>query len=402
LTEPVVAERSELSATINAFVTNLREQHAFPIGHSETHDALAAVEIVGVADATRVRCALRLICCASPEQIAIFERAFDAFFLAPRRGVRNPSYAPRHTRAEGGTTSREARAPKRRDPQARQEPEMGTAVARERVPVALDDDAAVAWEALRGRFSPTAGAAEAPAIASDGFEAMLEAASRLLAGVTIGRSRRWKPQPQGNRFDLRRTLRASLHTGGDPVFLHRLGHPLRNPRFVILIDGSRSMAEHAAPVLQFAAALCRRSRRADAFLFSTELRDVTRALRRARPGDQLTGLGEAWGGGTRIGASLLRFVRSRGVRLLGDDTVVIVFSDGFDVGDRADLERAMRELDRRSAAVVWLNPHLALPGYEPTAGAMQLALPYVSLLASAAAPAAFKELTKRISRACRT
>ena len=394
------AERSELTASIGAFVATLRRDHDFSIGHDETYDALRAIETLGVADAARVRSALRLICCASPEEIDVFERVFDAFFFAPR-GIANPSYAPRHTRERDGAEPPERRAPKRADRHAMADGESGGAAVLERTPLELTEDPVDAWQAMRAHYSPLATSAQPPAIAAEDFDAMLVAANRLIAGVRIGRSRRWKPHPRGTRFDLRRTLRASLGTGGDPTVLHRLGHPLRNPRFVLLVDGSRSMAEHTAPILQFAAALCRRTRRADAFSFSTELRDITRTLRRSGPGDAIDGLGEAWGGGTRIGASLRAFIQRRGTRLLGDDTVVLVFSDGLDVGDAATLQRAMRELDRRSAAVIWLNPHVVRRGYEPTASGMRVALRYVSLLATADSPHAFDALIKRIARATR-
>ncbi|MGA7094890.1 MAG: VWA domain-containing protein, partial [Candidatus Cybelea sp.] len=160
-------------------------------------------------------------------------------------------------------------------------------------------------------------------------------------------------------------------------------HPLRNPRFVVLLDGSRSMSEHAPRMLQFAYALCRRSRRADAFLFSTQLQEVTRKLRDALGGGSchLEGLGEAWGGGTRIGASLTEFLRKYAARL-SDQTFVIIVSDGLDVGDIPQLQRAMRELARRCAAVAWLNPDASLPGYAPSARGIAAALPYVTIFTS--------------------
>ncbi len=153
----------------------------------------------------------------------------------------------------------------------------------------------------------------------------------------------------GERFDLRRTLRASLRTGGDALEPRALGHPLRNPRFVVLLDGSRSMSEHAPKMLQFAYALAKRSRRADVFLFSTKLQDVTRNLRDADPRQsyRLDDLGEAWGGGTRIGASLTEFVRAYGARLTSD-TFAIVVSDGLDVGEIGRL----RARDARTRAAL--------------------------------------------------
>jgi hypothetical protein len=142
-----------------------------------------------------------------------------------------------------------------------------------------------------------------------------------------------------------------------------------------------------------------RSPRANVFVFSTDLRDVTRTLRAAaRSGEPVRGLGEAWGGGTRIGASLDVFVRRYGWRLLNDETIVFVFSDGRDVGDISLLENAMRDVSRRSAAVVWLNPHLDSPGYTPSARGMRIALPYINLLTSANDTGAFRVLAKRIAR----
>jgi hypothetical protein len=42
----------------------------------------------------------------------------------------------------------------------------------------------------------------------------------------------------------------------------------------------------------------------------------------------------------------------------------------------------MRELHRRSAGVVWLNPLLETPGYEPTAAGMSAARPYITTFTS--------------------
>jgi uncharacterized protein with von Willebrand factor type A (vWA) domain len=236
--------------------------------------------------------------------------------------------------------------------------------------------------AMHARYSPAAAARDTLSIPQGGLEAAYAAAHRLVGRTRLGRSRRFRPLPRGARIDLRRTLRSSLRTGGDALLLKRLGRPLRNPRFAVLLDGSRSMEPYAGAILQFALSLCRRTRRADAFLFSTELRAVTRELRDAalRGSYRLDGLGEAWGGGTRIGASLNDFVRRYGSRLT-DDTYTIVFSDGLDVGDVAGLERAMREIHRRSAAVAWVNPHAGTPGYVPSARGMQAALPFVDVFA---------------------
>jgi uncharacterized protein with von Willebrand factor type A (vWA) domain len=155
-------------------------------------------------------------------------------------------------------------------------------------------------------------------------------------------------------------------------------------------------------MLQFARALCACSRRVNVFVFSTELRDVTREIRATLThGGALSGLGEAWGGGTRIGASLATLIERDGARVLTPETVVLVFSDGLDVGEPDRLARAMRELDRRSAGVVWINPHADTGGYAPAARGMRAALPYVIALSGARDARGFEAMAERVARSAR-
>lgn len=347
-----------LTTEVLAFCALLRAEHGIPLGHAEVQDAVRAVEAAGVTRVARFRCALRLVCCTKREEIPAFERAFTSFFLRSRR------------RGERSTTPSSERR------------ENGSGLAFVRRIADGSAGPARSWETLRARYSPAPGRASVPSIPDAGLDDMLDAASRLIADARLGRSRRWRPQDRGERFDLRRTLRASLHTGGDPVSLRRLGHPLKNPRFVVLLDGSRSMSEHGASMLQFAYALAQRSRRTAVFIFSTDLRDLTKDLRPARA-PRLADAGEAWGGGTRIGANLLAFVRGAGGRLLCDDTVTIIISDGLEGEDVERLRRAMREIHRRSAAVLWVNPDAGTPGYAPSSRGMRAALPYITTFTGA-------------------
>lgn len=367
----------DLAAKTAEFCGRLRTEHGFNIGPREAIEAVRALEIVGIAQRARVATALRAVCCSRPEEIAIFDRVFEAFFSTEPRGVAQP----RHPR-------------RRRDrPETRDAAAESRALRVEKRPES--ESLAQTWQALLARYSPTEVAGDAATIPADGLGAARREASRLLARLHLGRSLRWKPQPHGERFDLRRTLRASLRTGGEMLEPHALGHPLRNPRFVLLLDGSRSMSEHAPRMLQFAFALCTRTRRASAFIFSTRLHDVTRKLREAdRRARRLEDLGEAWGGGTRIGASLSEFVRKHGASLT-DQTFVIVVSDGLDVGAIPQLRRAMREIRRRCAAIAWVNPLAGRPGYAPSARGMLAALPYVTTLTSFERMDALTQLGRR-------
>ncbi len=378
----------------------LRDEYGFTVGQAQAHDALAALAVIGISDAARVRTALRLICCASYAQWVAFDRAFDQFFLQPRRGSAQTNSASRRTRPGRDAAAVRGGEPVPTTPRltepAAESGDSATAPAPE--PASDTSEPAVA-QFLRAHSSPAAAPVAADEIDVNGTSEMRLAAQRFIASVRLGRSRRWKAMKNGGRIDIRRTLRAGLQTGGDALALHKLGHPLHQPRFVLLVDGSRSMSDRTAPVLAFAHALCQQSLRTAIFLFSTEVRDVTRALR--SPGDaaeRLANLGQAWGGGTKIGAALAAFVTRSGARLLRPDTLCLIYSDGLDAGDPAQLTRALRDIRRRSAGIIWLNPHAAVAGYAPTARGMRAALPYLTLLTAANDAPAFERLARTLQR----
>jgi uncharacterized protein with von Willebrand factor type A (vWA) domain len=400
VTAPNASEPSDFTSSVAEFSALLRGQHGYAVAAGTTMDALRAAEAVGLTDRVRLRAAFRAVYCTSPDQVARFDPVFDAFFTGPH-GVAQPNLAARHTRPDTATAPRPERPHGPPASQPKRTPSDDPHATGEQRPTQAGDDAFSTWQALRARYSPAAArTATAPTIALTGMDAMLIAANRLIASVRIARSRRRTPHQRGTRVDLRRTLRASVATAGEPLVLHRTERARHGARFVVLIDGSRSMAEHAAPMLQFAYALCQRSTHTHAFAFSTALREITSDLREpGRSGRPLPGLNEAWGGGTRIGASLLEFVRTHGARLLNDETVVLIFSDGLDAGDLDALERAMRAIRTRSAGVIWLHPHAAGRGFNPTAAGMRTALPYLTLLAPARDAQDFAELAHRLRAA---
>jgi hypothetical protein len=135
------------------------------------------------------------------------------------------------------------------------------------------------------------------------------------------------------------------------------------------------------------------------FFFDTEVREVTHIFETAGgdPARALERAEVAWGGGTRIGASLAS-VRRRWPHAVGRRTVTLVVSDGLDVGDVGTLEAGMTWLARRSRAVVWLNPLAATRGYEPTCRGMSTALLYVDGLFAFAGPADVTEIARQLER----
>ena len=84
-----------------------------------------------------------------------------------------------------------------------------------------------------------------------------------------------------------------------------------------------------------------------------------------------------WAGGTRIGESFRTFNQHWARRTLRTSGVVIVISDGWDRGDPALVAAETARLRRNCHRLVWLNPLAGTPGYQPLAGGMRAAFPYI-------------------------
>lgn len=207
-------------------------------------------------------------------------------------------------------------------------------------------------------------------------------------------SRRAVPARRGIP-DLRRTVRRSFRTGGEPVERAWRQRRRRPRRLVLLLDVSGSMAEYSRALVLFAHAVLRSSANWEAFVFGTRLTRLTRELRTGRADEALERAAAAvfdWSGGTRIGESLKSFLDEYGHRWLARGAVVVICSDGLEVGDPELLREQAARLSRLAHRVVWLNPLLADPRYEPLARGMAAALPFVDEFRSGHNLASLEEL----------
>jgi uncharacterized protein with von Willebrand factor type A (vWA) domain len=146
------------------------------------------------------------------------------------------------------------------------------------------------------------------------------------------------------------------------------------------------MDPHGRFLLAFLLALKKAARRTELFAFNTSLVRLTPWVSAAKIGATLERLAAGvpdWSGGTRIGASLSDFAARYLTEMVDAKTVVVIVSDGLDRGDTDMLARAMRAIRLRARRVIWLNPLLGDPRYEPTAQGMAAALPFVDVLAPA-------------------
>ncbi len=222
--------------------------------------------------------------------------------------------------------------------------------------------------------------------------------SRLELATPLRRTRRYEKGRRGERVDLRRTLRASHRTEGDPIRLAHRRRRIARRRLVMLCDISGSMEPYARAYLQFLTCAAGSSPTAEAFVFATRLTRLTRALASRNPERAIQRAAEAaldWSSGTRIGDALKEFNDRHGRRGMARGAVIVVLSDGWERGDPLLVGREMARLARLAHRIVWVNPRIGA-GASVRAGGMVAALPYCDALVSGHSFEALGEVVEAI------
>ena len=197
---------------------------------------------------------------------------------------------------------------------------------------------------------------------------------------TTKRSRRLQKARNGRYLDFRRTVKTALRFGGDPIQLFSQNSRERPRRLVLLLDVSGSMESYARSLIRFVHAAIVGRNQVEAFTLGTRLTRLTRELSSRDPDVALTRAAKTvpdWSGGTRLGEGLRLFNNEWGIRGMARGATVVILSDGWDRGETEILEEQMERLALVSHKIVWVNPLKATPGYEPLAKGMSAALPYV-------------------------
>jgi uncharacterized protein with von Willebrand factor type A (vWA) domain len=232
----------------------------------------------------------------------------------------------------------------------------------------------------------------------DELAQLAELMARVRLAVPTRRSRRLQRARSGAP-DLRRTIRRSFRTGGEPIERSWRERRRRKRRLVLFLDVSGSMASYSRALLVFAHAALRTDPRWEAYCFGTRLTRLTRVLGTVNPDQALKAAADEvfdWDGGTRIGESLQKFLSTQTEVARG--AVVIVCSDGLEVGDPSLLAAQMARLSRLAYRVIWLNPLKEDPAYEPLARGMSACLPYIDVFVSGHNLASLETLAEDLER----
>lgn len=382
------AIRDELVDALVTFVRALRRAGVDVPANAAVVGARALVE-VGFDDEARARAALRAALVTHPDDVDTFDRLFGEFWRRLRASLdadgADADDAPDGALAPLGAAH---------DP-------AGDATE----PVEADADEGDAWndgdqsfvqsalepgspdeseaDGTTATYSPTGRpetvTVDVNALVDD--EPLDAAVDRLVGSLASLRGRRWQRAKTGGRADARRALRRSVATGGAVVSVPERARRETAARVVVLADVSQSVLDvvDRGFLLRFLRTLAARVRRGRVFFFDSDVREVTAAFDAPTTADAVRALERAetsWGGGTRI-AHAVESVRRDHPEAVDRRTVVLVISDGLEMGDVAGLEREMTRLASRGRAVLWLNPLAATPRYEPTQAGMAAALPSV-------------------------
>ncbi len=215
--------------------------------------------------------------------------------------------------------------------------------------------------------------------------------------------RRARQDHSRGRLDARRTARSSLRHGGWPFDLHLRGKQRTPARFLLLLDVSQSMEIYSYLFLRFARGLLQAFKETDAYAFHTDLIHIGNELRHQSPQQlesRLKKLSSGWLGGTRIAESLKHFNRDHAKHAVHKDTIVIVFSDGYDSGEPADLVTEVLALKARCRKLVWVNPLLGRGVNAeplPVERSLHAVLPHLDLYTSAHSLNSLKNLEPAFS-----
>ncbi len=335
------------------------------IGPDRVIDALRALEAAGVGRRDDFYWTLAAVFLSKREQQELFDQAFQLFWRDPQILERILGLQPQ---VPGGRA--EQTQASRRLADALQ---LGEDGAEEQQLRELDASPAFSQSELLQH-------ADFETMSAEELAQAKKLIARLRLPIPEVQTRRFRPDARGPRIDLPATLRASLKGGAQIILLKRRARISRHPPLVVLCDVSGSMSRYSRMFLHFLHAITNDRDRVHTLAFGTRLTNITRHLRNRDVDVAMTRVAAAiedWAGGTRIGVCLEEFNRKWSRRLLGQNAVVLLISDGLDRDIGAGLGAEMERLHKSCRKLVWLNPLLRYEGFQPRPSGVRAMLPHV-------------------------
>lgn len=361
-----------------------------PIGPSRIVDAVNALEITGIKRRDDLYSTLQAVLVSKREHHAVFDVAFQAFWRNRNLLGHKPNGLPSQLASEEVPQKPNAASARVANALMQQFSDRGVELVQE-TEVELHRVASHK-EALQSK--------DFAQMNTDEVQQAKQAMASMVLPVANIKTRRFKAANDGNRIDLRKTMRASLASGGEwiaPVLKKRT---VIAPPIVALCDISGSMAQYSRLFLHFLHALTERRAKVHSFVFGTQLTNVTRALARKDPDEALDACGALvtdWSGGTRIATALKLFNQNWSRRVLGQGAIVLLITDGLERDTDEDIGFETERLQKSCRELIWLNPLLRYEGFEARASGVRAMLPFVDQFRSVHSLNAIADLCDSLS-----
>lgn len=365
--------QSRLAENILLFCRTLR--HAgLPIGPGAVVDAMTAVAVAGIRRRDDFCYALRAVLVKDPAEFQLFDQAFHICFRNPLLLERLLALMLPALEQQGSGAT----------------PEMTI----RRLIESLGGRSRTGTDDSSPEVDRAGSYSAREILRNKDFEQMsleeLEETRRLMRGecdlVSTSRSRRFRASASGRRYDLRKSMHLMMRCHGHLIQLARRRHQKRQQTLVLLCDISGSMSIYSRMFLLYAHALAMHHRLVHTFVFGTRLTNISRWMRDRDADRALQRVSVQvpdWDGGTRIADCLQRFNVDWSRRVLNSNASVVLLCDGLERDSSAKLEFQMQRLRRSCRQLIWMNPMLRYPAFEPKASGMRAMLPHVDRLVSA-------------------
>lgn len=354
---PKLDRTGSLSTYIVLFCRFLRK-HQFIIGPEEESDSFQAVLHLTLSSQSLFRDALKTTLVKNHQQYIKFEALFESFREQYRNGV---------------------------DAKERLKPEP----AKNKKPVIRNikswvngnrNDEILTLASFSSMHVSTS--RSAIKIPDDDLEELKKLIERFGNKMENAFNRRKRYLPKGGQLSLRTTLRKSMKHGGEIIQLYYSLPKKNNTKLFLLCDVSRSMDLYSIFLITFIYAFQQVFRNIETFVFSSRLYRVSGYLKEGdfnKAVEKMMQEVDQWSGGTRIGECLYEFV-SNYSRKIDRNSLVMILSDGIDLGDAALTRAAMKKIHRKAKHIIWFNPLAGHPDYRPETRAMKAALPFIDVL----------------------
>ncbi|QDO99948.1 vWA domain-containing protein [Thalassotalea sp. PS06] len=379
--EPAWEVSEQLIERIAGFVQFLKAQ-GFVVGIKEEVDLFASLGCVNLTSKSQFQWHLQALLCSSEEDWQKFPELYQLYWFAGNTSSRFQASdkAPMQRKKEQNSAEK---APQDDTQSQHQKSSAGDqpGVDSEQDQQALDsgtrEGASAVSSLARADFQSLTDPEQ-----MQQMQRLVENLARKMKKRVV---RRQKVAKKAARLDIRKTLRKNLHFGGMPINLAYKSPRKKQPKLLLFIDVSRSMSMYSFMFLRFARGLLSAFRDVSVFAFHTHLLPISQALKQTdlmRVRNSLALVSQGWSGGTQIGDSLQTF--NQKYRTVSDrQTVAVIVSDGLDTGAPEHLVKQVEDIKRHNRKLIWLNPLLGRPGYEPKAQAMAAMLPLLDVFAPA-------------------